>query len=52
MGKMVSDGIFIWAKAAPGALTLMPDTSIPPCMSLVPFELLPQCQSSEGGNES
>ena len=24
-------------------LTLMPDTSISPCMSLVSFQLLPQC---------
>ena len=28
-------------------LTLMPDTSVPPCMPLVPFRLLPQCWSSK-----
>ena len=27
---------------------LMPDTSVPPCMPLVPFKLLPWCWSSEG----
>ena len=31
----------------PPALTPMPDPSIPCCMSLVPFKLLPQCRSSE-----
>ena len=30
------------------ALTLMPDTSVLPCMPLVPFKLLPCCWSSEG----
>ena len=25
------------------ALTLIPDTAVPPCMPLVPFKLLPQC---------
>ena len=29
-------------------LALMPDTSVPPSMSLVPFKLLSQCGSSEG----
>ena len=29
-------------------LALMPDTSVPPCVPLVPFKLLPQCWSSEG----
>ena len=28
-------------------LALMADTSLPPCMPLVPFKLLPQCWSSE-----
>ena len=28
-------------------LTLMPDTSVSPCMPLVPFKLLPQWWSSE-----
>ena len=27
---------------------LMPDTSLPPSMPLVPFKLLPRCWSSEG----
>ena len=29
-------------------LTLMPDTSVPPCIPLVPFNLLPPGWSSEG----
>ena len=29
-------------------LILMPDTSVPPFMLLVPFKLLPWCWSSEG----
>ena len=29
------------------ALTLMPNNSVPPCMSLVPFKMLPQHWSSE-----
>ena len=32
----------------PTALALMPDTSVHPCMPLVPFELLPLCWRSEG----
>ena len=43
---------FIWEKAAAPALTLMPDTSVPLCISLVPFELLPQCWGSEGVSAS
>ena len=39
-------------KNCPPALTLMSDTSILPCMPLVPFNLLPQCWSSEGGSLS
>ena len=34
------------------AFTLMPDTSVSPCMPLVPFKLLPQCWRSEGVNLS
>ena len=29
-------------------LTLMPDTSVSPCVPLLPFKLLPQCWSSAG----
>ena len=29
-------------------LALMPDTSVSPSMTLVPFQMLPQCWSSEG----
>ena len=29
-------------------LALMQDTSVPPCVPLVPFKLLPLCWSSEG----
>ena len=32
----------------PPALPLMPDTSVPPCMTLVPFKLLSPCWSPEG----
>ena len=44
---MVSARIFVWEKAALPVLTLTPDTSFPPHMSLVPFKLLPQHWSSE-----
>ena len=47
-GTMASASTSVWEKAAPLALSLKPDNSVPPHMSLVPFELLPQCQSSEG----
>ena len=30
----------------------MPDTSVPPCMSMFPFKLLPLCWSSEGMSQS
>ena len=33
-------------------LTLMPDTSVSPCVPLVPFKLLPQCWSPEGVSQS
>ena len=39
---------FCLGESCPPALTLTPDTSVPPPMSLVPFKLLPQCWSSEG----
>ena len=45
---MASASTFAWQKAAPPALTLMPDNSVPPGMSLVSLKLLPQCRSSEG----
>ena len=38
--------LLFWRKL-PLQLTLMPDTSVLPHMSLVPFKLLPQCWSSE-----
>ena len=36
-----------WEKAAPPALTLEPENSVPPHMPLMLFKLLPQCWSSE-----
>ena len=39
---------FCLGKSCPPALALMPDTSVSPCMPLVPFKLLPWCWSSEG----
>ena len=51
-GKMASASTSFWEKAAFPALALMPDNSFPPHMSLVPFELLPQCWSSEGVSSS
>ena len=38
----------VWEKAAPSALTLLSDSSVPPHLSPVPFKLLPQRWSSEG----
>ena len=35
-------------ESCPLALILMPDTSVSPCMPLVPLKLLPWCWSSEG----
>ena len=40
---MASACLSVWV-----VLALMPDTSVPPCMPLVPFKLLPWCWSSEG----
>ena len=39
---------FCLRESCPPAPTLMPDTSVPPCMSLAPFKLLHWCWSSEG----
>ena len=39
---------FCLGGSCPPAPTLMPDTSVPPCMLLVPFKLLPRCWSLEG----
>ena len=47
-GTMVSASTSVWVEAAPPVLTLMPDTSVPSRMSLVPFELLSLHWSSEG----
>ena len=41
----------VWDKTPP-APALMPDTSVAPCMPLVPFKLLPWCWSSEEVNLS
>ena len=48
---MVSSSTSIWEKATP-ALSLMLDNSVPPWMSLRPFNLLPGPWSSEGVNPS
>lgn len=37
----------VWEKAAPAALALKPDGSVPPCVSLAPSELLCILWSSE-----
>ena len=37
---------FCLGESCPPALTLMPHTSVPPHMPLVPFKLLPWCWSS------
>ena len=39
---------FFVGESCPPGLALMSDTSVPPCMPLVPFKLIPQCWSSEG----
>ena len=43
---------FFLRQNCPPALTLMPDTSVPPHVQLVPFKLLPWCWSSERVNLS
>lgn len=45
-GTMTSASTFVLEKAAPPALTLMPDTSVSPHRYLVSFELLSQHWSS------
>ena len=45
-GIMASASTFVWQKAAPPALALIPDNSVFPSMSLAPLELLPQHWSS------
>ena len=40
------------AKGQWPLLTLMPDTSVSPYISLVPFKLLPQCWCSKGASLS
>ena len=43
---------FCLKDSCPPAPALMPDTSVPPCMPLVPLNLLPWCWSSEGVSRS
>ena len=52
-GTVASASTFVWEKAiSPPACTLILETSAPPHMSLVPFELLPQCWSLERVSQS
>ena len=44
---MVSSSSSVWEKAAPTTLAMLSDNSVPLCMSLVPFDKLPQHWSSE-----
>ena len=41
-GTMFPVSTSVWEKAVPPALALMPDSLVPPNMSLVSFELLSQ----------
>ena len=43
---------FCLGENCPPAPALMPDTSVPPHMPLVPFKLLPRCWSSEGVSQN
>ena len=43
---------FCQGESCPPALTLMPDNSVLPYMSQVPFSLLPLCWSTEGVSPS
>ena len=45
--SMGSTSSFVWEETAPPVLTLKPDNSVPPCLSLVPLKLLLQHWSSE-----
>ena len=47
-GTMAPAHLSVWEKAVPQLLPLMPDTSFPPYIPLVPFKLPPWCWSSEG----
>ena len=51
-GIMASDIAFLWEKASPQRLPLMPDSLVPPCISLMPFNLLPLHWCSEGVSPS
>ena len=51
-GMMASANTSVLGKATPPCLTLMPDSSILPCMSLVLFALLPQHWKSEGVSQN
>lgn len=44
---MASASTFAWERAAPPAPALKPNNSVPQCMSLIPFKLMPQRWSSE-----
>ena len=44
---MVSASTSIWDKTVPSPFTLMLDNSVPPCVSLMPFEMLFQCWNLE-----
>lgn len=45
--SLASGSSSVWEKAGPPALVQKPDNLVPPFMSLTPFKLLPQSQSSE-----
>ena len=47
-GTIASAHLSIWEKCCPPAAVLVPDTSGPPCMPVVPSKLLPLCWSSDG----
>lgn len=51
-GAVPSASTSFWEKGTPPALILKPDKSVSPCMSLTPFELLPQSWSSEHVSQS
>ena len=51
-GTTSSASTSVWEKSVPPTLILMPENSLPPCMSLVLFKLLAQCWSSEGVSAS
>ena len=51
-GTVASASTSVWEEAAPPALAPKPNSSVPPHVSLAPFELLSQCWSSERMNLS